>query len=65
MGYSTIKWHLFIRNAMKNISFLCLWLTREQGSNNKQNTVEPSCKSIDQNVSYTQVDYHVLCKTAK
>ena len=30
-----------------------------------ENTVEPSCKSIDQNVSYTQVDYHVLCKTAK
>ena len=46
---------------MKYIPFL----TREQGSNNKENTVEPSCKSIDQNVSYTQVDYHVLCKTAK
>ena len=61
MSYSTIKWHLYIRSAMKYISFL----TREQGINSKENTVEPSCKSIDQNVSYTQVDYHVLCKTAK
>ena len=52
-------------NQMAFVYQECYEITREQGINSKENTVEPSCKSIDQNVSYTQVDYHVLCKTAK
>ena len=55
----------FVYQECYEIYFIFLSLMREQGINSKENTVEPSCKSIDQNVSYTQVDYHVLCKTAK
>ena len=77
MRYEVVKWDILQSNGIWLLGML--WkifhffvsgylrqqITRDKVANNKENTVEPSCKSIDQNVSYTQVDYHVLCKTAK